>query len=330
MPRELAQSDARRVAALGRRGTRLGHGKLQRVQAGPARRPQRGIGDGDARLHRDGLPLRDGLRGELDGDALPCARAADQHPLRRDRARGAVVAHVHADRDARLRGAGGVGLQRRLDRRFGELAFADRAHRDLPVEPAPVEPRAVKALLALRTGVAPVDPHDERVRAGGERGAAFEGQVGAAVGDDRPAVDEGARLEVGRGEGEGVGAGNRSRDARAIPGDGARVVALPGAAFDVERVDVIGNAHAVAGEAAALPAAREAAVAGIERQRPARQRAAPAGPFADLRSARRRLRRGRRGGEGDAGDQGGDAAFFNGRGIAMPSTTSRRVRSAWR
>ena len=62
-----------------------------------------------------------------------------------------------------------------------QLAFADRAHVHLAVQPAPVEPGAVKAFFGLPPGVPPVDAHDHRVRAGGERGAHFKRQVGAPV-----------------------------------------------------------------------------------------------------------------------------------------------------
>ncbi len=130
--------------------------------------------------------------------------------------------------------------------------------------------------------------------------------------DDRPAVEIGRGLEVGRGKGEGVGPGDGRGDARAIPGDRAGVVALPGAAFDVDRIYVVGHAHAAPGEAAALPAAREPMVAGVERERPAGQRRASAGAFAERAFAGWGLRGGGCCGERDAGDEGGAAPPWRG------------------
>ena len=163
-------------------------------------------------------------------------------------------------------------MQRRLDRAgLEQLALADRAHFHLAVEAAPVEPRAVEALARLRAGVAPVDPHDDRVRARGELRAQLERQVGAAVGAQRAAVHPDVGAEVRRLEAERVGArrGGLEASCGTTP-PSLRSCAAPGAPGEWRRVQhVRAPSPWLPREAAALPAEREAAVGGVFAQRPA-------------------------------------------------------------
>ena len=161
-PGQLAQADARRVAAL------VADRERQLVEVGAGRRPQRWIGDRDVRAELDRLPV-------------------GERPFGGDRARSArVVADFHADPHGGLPGDRSgigqhVGRERGLDGWVEQLAFADRPYADIAVDPAPVEPRAVKAFARLRRRVAPVDADDDGVRAGRYPRARFERQVGAAV-----------------------------------------------------------------------------------------------------------------------------------------------------
>ena len=163
VPGQLAQADARGVAALLADATSdsvYRFGWLGDHSAGSATATLGAECDGLSRARRSGR-----------GTGRGCsARRSVSVALRRDRARRAVVAHV-ARRGARS------PARRRARRARASSAIVGSSSSLWPigrivtcaVEPAPVEPRAVKALLALRAGVAPVDAHDERVRAGGER-----------------------------------------------------------------------------------------------------------------------------------------------------------------
>src|SRR5207245_8816347 len=95
-----------------------------------------------------------------------------------------------------------LGRERRLESRPGQLAFPEPLQAYLPVDAPPVEPRAVKARAGLHRRIAPVDAHDDRVRACGELRARFKWQVGAPVRAGRAPIDPHARLEVRRAEGE--------------------------------------------------------------------------------------------------------------------------------
>ena len=188
----------------------------------------------------------------------------------------------------------------------------------------------MKADAALRRGVAPVDAHHHRMRAGGEGCPSFEGQVRATVPAQRPPVDPHFGLEVRRGEAERIRAGGGRREGRAVPGDAAFVVSPPSRAFDVRGVDHAWDAHRPPGEPAALPSLGEAPIGGVESHRPVRERAAPAGAAGCRRRAGRRLRGRRRRGERSTGARGGEQRSSRGSGHVSRSVSLQQPRASVR
>src|ERR1039458_7092215 len=146
MPGELAQPHARGVARL------VGDRQRQLVQARARGRPQRRFGDAHGRADRCARAVGEALFGKAQRDRLG---SVHERARGHDHATGgAVVAHLHADLDGGGLdggdvGAGsantddGTGRERRLDGRVRQLARADRAHVDLAVQTAPIEPGAV-------------------------------------------------------------------------------------------------------------------------------------------------------------------------------------------
>ena len=174
-PGDFAQADRGEVAGL------VAHGERQVVEVRASGRPQ------GRRLHR-GMGSRDhgGAVGQAGGgeaqrDRLRAVLEA-QGAGRSQRAVGAVVAQLHVHAHARLESSVRCPSQPRADLGRLQLAGADRPHAYLTVDPAEVEPRAVKAGPGLGRGIAPVGSHHHRVVARGDGRAELEGQIGANVG----------------------------------------------------------------------------------------------------------------------------------------------------
>jgi hypothetical protein len=244
-PPQLAQPDARREGRL------AGDAEAKRVERRVAGLPQVGIGDSRGCVHR-----RVGAARQVDDrEAQP--RAGDR-AANSDRARTRAVGHADADVDH-----GGGAVQAGDDRGRVELAVPQRTDRHRAVDPAEVEPRAVPGVGLHRRGVAPVGPHDEDVRAGGQAHAGLEGEVGPGVPGDPAAVDPHARAVVDRLEAQCVVAGAGHHDRRAVPGNRALEGALAGRAAHVRRVGRERHVHRAPGEAAMRPAEALAATCAV-------------------------------------------------------------------